>query len=40
PGDGTTVTEVAIRCGFNHIGRFAKLYKQVYGLPPSVKLRG
>src|ERR1700676_3416194 len=39
-GDGTTVTDVAIRCGFNHIGRFAKLYKQVYGLPPSVKLRG
>jgi AraC-like DNA-binding protein len=39
PGDGTTVTEVAIRCGFNHTGRFAKLYKRVYGLAPSVNLR-
>jgi AraC-like DNA-binding protein len=39
PGDGTTVTDVAIRCGFNHTGRFAKLYKGVYGQPPSVKLR-
>jgi AraC-like DNA-binding protein len=39
PGDGTTVTDVATQCGFSHTGRFAALYRRVYGVPPSTKLR-
>jgi AraC-like DNA-binding protein len=39
PGDGTTVTDVALRWGFNHTGRFAALYKRVYGVAPSTELR-
>ena len=39
PGDGTTVTDVATRCGFGHTGRFATLYRRVYGLHPSARLR-
>jgi len=40
PGDGTTVTEIAMRCGFGHVGRFAMLYRRVYGVAPSLELRG
>lgn len=36
---GTTVTEIATRWGFFHIGRFAAAYKAVYGVMPSVSLR-
>jgi transcriptional regulator GlxA family with amidase domain len=39
PGDGTTVTDVAIRWGFNHTGRFAALFRRVYGVAPSAMLR-
>jgi AraC-like DNA-binding protein len=39
PGDGTTVTAVATRCGFGHTGRFAALYRQTYGVHPSNRLR-
>jgi len=39
PGDGTTVTAVATRCGFGHTGRFAALYRQTYGVHPSDMLR-
>jgi AraC-like DNA-binding protein len=38
-GDGTTVTDVATQCGFSHPGRFAALYRQMYGVHPSVKLQ-
>jgi AraC-like DNA-binding protein len=38
-GDGTTVTEVAVRSGFNHTGRFASLYRRTYGVNPSETLR-
>jgi len=38
PGDGTTVIDVAIQCGFNHTGRFAAVYRRVYGVNPSAKL--
>ncbi|GIE49026.1 AraC family transcriptional regulator [Actinoplanes nipponensis] len=34
-----TVTEVAYRCGFAHLGRFAALYRRRYGVPPSETLR-
>jgi AraC-like DNA-binding protein len=39
PGDGTTVTDVAMRWGFNHPGRFAALFRSVYGVPPAATLR-
>jgi AraC-like DNA-binding protein len=39
PGDGTTVTDVATRCGFGHTGRFAALYRRIYGVHPSDRLR-
>ncbi|MFG3260010.1 AraC family transcriptional regulator [Streptomyces sp. NPDC048172] len=39
-GHGTgTVTDVALRWGFTHLGRFAGLYRQVYGESPSATLR-
>ena len=39
PGDGTTVTEVALRFGFAHTGRFAAAYRRRYGQTPSATLR-
>ncbi|MGP3959792.1 AraC family transcriptional regulator [Nonomuraea sp. 3N208] len=39
-GSRTTVTEVALRWGFVHLGRFAALYRQTYGHVPSVTRRG
>ncbi len=35
----TTVTHIARRWGFTHLGRFSATYAQRYGLPPSVTLR-
>jgi transcriptional regulator GlxA family with amidase domain len=40
PGDGTTVTEVALRFGFAHTGRLAAAYQHRYGQTPSATLRG
>ncbi|MEU3775794.1 helix-turn-helix domain-containing protein [Streptomyces sp. NPDC032472] len=37
-GGGATVTTVAARWGFGHLGRFAAAYREVYGVPPSVTL--
>ncbi|MFK4122195.1 helix-turn-helix domain-containing protein [Streptomyces longwoodensis] len=34
PSDGTTVTQVAVRWGFAHPGRFAALYRAAYGRSP------
>ncbi len=36
---GTRVTEVALRWGFSHFGRFAELYRARYGLSPRDTLR-
>lgn len=36
---GTTVTEVALRWGFTHFGRFSELYRARYGLSPRDTLR-
>jgi AraC-like DNA-binding protein len=36
---GTTVTEVALRWGFDHFGRFSQLYRSRYGLCPRDTLR-
>ena len=33
------VTEVATRCGFDHLGRFASEYRRRYGETPSTTLR-
>lgn len=35
----TSVTEVATRCGFLHLGRFAKDYRRQFGESPSETLR-
>jgi AraC-like DNA-binding protein len=39
PGDGVTVTEIAIRWGFASSSRFAARYRDTYGVPPSHTLR-
>jgi transcriptional regulator GlxA family with amidase domain len=39
PGPGTTVTKVALDCGFTHLGRFSLDYAQHFGEPPSETLR-
>jgi AraC-like DNA-binding protein len=36
---GTRVTDIAMRWGFSHFGRFSQLYRQRYGLSPSDTLR-
>ncbi|MCF2528706.1 AraC family transcriptional regulator [Yinghuangia soli] len=38
PPTRTTVTEVAHRWGFTHLGRFAAAYGRKYGVPPSETL--
>lgn len=35
----TTVTQIANRWGFAHVGRFATLYREVYGQSPHTTLR-
>ncbi|GIF14096.1 AraC family transcriptional regulator [Actinoplanes teichomyceticus] len=39
PGQ-VSVSEVAYRWGFTHMGRFAGAYRARFGVPPSVTLRG
>lgn len=39
PSDGVTVTEVATRWGFNHLGSFAVEYRKRWGVTPSETLR-
>ncbi len=39
PSDGVTVTEVAERWGFHHLGGFAVLYRKRWGESPSETLR-
>jgi AraC-like DNA-binding protein len=35
PAATATVTDVALACGFSHLGRFAGAYREHFGLPPS-----
>ena len=35
----TTVTDIAIGCGFSHMGEFAALYKRTYGVSPRETLQ-
>ncbi|ESW60789.1 MAG: AraC family transcriptional regulator [Rhodobacter sp. CACIA14H1] len=37
---GTKVTDVALRWGFTHFGRFAEMYRARYGLCPKDALKG
>ncbi|MGO2113068.1 MAG: AraC family transcriptional regulator [Pseudoclavibacter sp.] len=36
----TTVTAIALECGFRHTGRFAAQYRREFGEPPSATLTG
>jgi AraC-like DNA-binding protein len=36
--DGATVTDIALACGFQNLGRFANDYRQVFGETPSQTL--
>ncbi len=38
-GTGVTVTEIASRWGFNHLGRFSSVYLHRFGEAPSHTLR-
>ena len=38
-GDGVTVTDVALRWGVTHLGRFAQEYRRMFGESPSQTLR-
>lgn len=37
--EGTTVTRVAMKWGFAHVGRFARRYRETFGVTPSEELR-
>ena len=39
-GKITNVTDVAMKFGFNHLGKFAIAYRQMFGETPSQTLRG
>nr|SBO96988.1 transcriptional regulator, AraC family [Nonomuraea gerenzanensis] len=38
PADGATVSAIAARWGFYHLGRFSAYYRRVYGRPPRATL--
>jgi transcriptional regulator GlxA family with amidase domain len=38
-GDGVSVTDVALRWGITHAGRFAQEYRRMFGQPPAQTLR-
>ena len=37
--NNTTVTEIAMNCGFNHLSKFSIKYKERFGELPSETLR-
>jgi AraC-like DNA-binding protein len=39
PAPDASVTQVALRCGFTHFGRFAAAYRARFGEPPGATLR-
>jgi transcriptional regulator GlxA family with amidase domain len=36
---GAQVTDIALACGFGHLGRFAAVYRECYGESPQQTLR-
>lgn len=38
-GESGSVTEIALACGFTHLGRFSQIYHATYGERPSDTLR-
>lgn len=38
-GAGFSVTDIALSCGFSHLGRFSQTYRAIYGETPSATLR-
>jgi AraC-like DNA-binding protein len=38
-GGEASVTDIALRWGFNHLGRFSQLYRERYGEKPLATLR-
>jgi AraC-like DNA-binding protein len=39
-GAAAAVSEAALRGGFEHLGRFARYYRDFFGESPSATLRG
>lgn len=39
PSRGDTVTSIAMKCGFTHVGRFAEAYRERFGEKPSETLK-
>ncbi len=39
PQAGSTVTSIALDCGFNHLGEFSSRYRRRYGVSPSKTIR-
>lgn len=39
PRDGTTVTDVAMACGFGDVASFSKAFARTFGVPPSALLQ-
>lgn len=39
PADGKSVTDIALRWGFSHLGRFSTAYRRKFGVKPSETLR-
>ena len=39
PESGITVTRIALKWGFSHLGRFSGVYQKCFGEPPSATLR-
>jgi len=39
-GKAPAVSEAALRSGFDHLGRFARYYRDFFGESPSATLRG
>lgn len=39
PADRRSVTEIALACGFNHLGRFSAAYRDTFGETPAVTRR-
>jgi len=38
-GEGQNITQIALDCGFTHLGRFSQLYRATYGERPSETMR-